>query len=72
MRAVRNKFLSAGRQGKTAFPVETFLTADSCQLPVRNIFPDGFLLIPDGLRPTGKFAALVRTIFLFSVFAWLK
>jgi hypothetical protein len=32
---------------------------DSWRLPVRNSFPDGFRLIPDGLWPTGKIAALV-------------
>ena len=56
---VRNTILSVDRREQMSFPVELFLTVDSWRLPVRNRIPDGFRLIPDGFRPTGKSISLV-------------
>jgi hypothetical protein len=58
-KAVRNTILSVDRREQMSFPVELFLTVDSWRLPVRNRIPDGFRLIPDGFRPTGKSISLV-------------
>ena len=59
--AVRNNFLSASCQEFLVFPVDVFLTA-------HNIFPDGFVSIPDGFWRSGISAALAGLTNIFSFF----